>query len=121
MREISKSEEMHTSAQIGHNISPLRIAVPLTSKMERKKSEPKKSDNDDDDDVRVALLRQLGIAEDDLKLLLAADAVKVNDGGSDGGGGGVCGLGPFRAFCRKVIKCKQSRLSTHFEFQSHEG
>ena len=74
-------------------------AVPLTSKMERK-SKPKKSD-DRDDDVRVALLRQLGVAEDDLKLLLAADAVKVNDGGSDDGRG-VCGLSPFRAFCRKV-------------------
>ena len=68
--------------------------------MERKS----KSDNDDDD-VRVALLPQLGIAEDDLKLLLAADAVKVNDGGRNSGGG-VCGLSPFRAFCRKVSKCK---------------
>ena len=72
--------------------------------MERK-SKPKKSD-DSDDDVRVALLRQLGVAEDDLKLLLAADAVKVNDGGSHDGVG-VCGLSPFRAFCRKVIKCRQ--------------
>ena len=74
----------------------------------------KKSKSDNDDDVRVALLRQLGIAEDDLKLLLAADAVKVNDGGRDGGGG-VCGLSPFRAFCRKVSKsCKTIASSTSF-------
>ena len=63
----------------------------------------RKSKSDDDDDVRVALLRQLGIAGDDLRLLLAADAVKVNDGSS---AGGICGLSPFRAFCRKVSKCK---------------
>ena len=77
-------------------------AALVTSRMERK-SKPKKSD-DSDDDVRVALLRQLGVAEDDLKLLLADDAVKVNDGGN-GGGKGLSGLSPFRAFCRKVIKC----------------
>ena len=70
----------------------------------------RKSKSDNDDDVRVALLRQLGIAEDDLRLLLAADAVKVNDGGRDG----VCGLSPFRAFCRKVSKCKTIASITSF-------
>ena len=63
----------------------------------------------DGSDVRVALLKQLGIADADLKLLLAADSTKINGGGVGGGG-----LSAFRSFCRKVSNSPLSNLNLTF-------
>ena len=54
--------------------------------------------HDGGDDVRVALLKQLGIADADLKLLLAADSTKIKSGSVGGGG-----ISAFLAFCRRVF------------------
>ena len=63
-----------------------------------------------EDDVRVALLKQLGIADADLKLLLAADSTKIKSSVGSGG------LSAFRSFCRRVLNSPLSDLELGFRF-----
>ena len=66
--------------------------------------------HDGGDDVRVALLKQLGIADADLKLLLAADSTKIKSSVGSGG------LSAFRSFCRRVLNSPVSNFELGFRF-----
>ena len=81
--------------------------IQLTADMER---ESKRGD------VRVALLKQLGIADADLKLLLAstatADSALISGGGSSVGSG----LSAFRSFCRRVFDAVRGDAGRYGEF-----
>ena len=81
--------------------------IQLTADMER---ESKRGD------VRVALLKQLGIADADLKLLLASTATADSALISGGSGSVGSGLSAFRSFCRRVFDAVRGDAGRYGEF-----
>ena len=67
-------------------------------------------------DVREALLRQLGVADDDLKLLLAATAANPAQISGGNSFNGLGGLSAFRSFCRRVFDAVRGDAGRYGEF-----